>query len=83
MPRMCCSAADSQLDFALRDSHLTGAVAHVLVEYFNKMQTQVGCSCCLVCVNARLPAAGLPLLMQNSCLYRRTELCFLKQATNY
>lgn len=42
---MCCIAADSQLDFALRDSHLAGAVAHVLVEYFNKKQTQVGCCC--------------------------------------
>lgn len=43
-----CAAADSQMDFALRDSHLAGAVAHVLVEYFNKKQTQVGCcrSCC-------------------------------------
>ncbi|KAL4450710.1 hypothetical protein ABPG77_001066 [Micractinium sp. CCAP 211/92] len=35
------ASADSQLDFALRDSHLAGAVAHVLVEYFNKKQTQV------------------------------------------
>ncbi|KAL4433764.1 hypothetical protein ABPG75_000205 [Micractinium tetrahymenae] len=33
--------ADSQLDFALRDSHLAGATAHVLVEYFNKKKTQV------------------------------------------
>lgn len=29
------------MDFLLRDSHLSGAVAHVLVEYFNKKQTQV------------------------------------------